>query len=129
MKLVAVPAGVFQHADLREPLRDEVVVADASRARERAWHARRPAKLDVDGLARPDGLVERNAQHRLVEGGPVVRRDERGPIDAVLLADADQGHVDAAEVLEGPAGQRAVAPALLLAHPGRVAVAPGVPVE
>ena len=51
VELMAVPAGVLEDADLRKPLREEVVVADRSRARERARHAGRPGDLDVDGFA------------------------------------------------------------------------------
>ena len=39
VKLMAVPAGVLEDADLRKPLREEVEVADDAGSRERARHA------------------------------------------------------------------------------------------
>ena len=76
MELMAVPAGVFEHADLGKPLRDEVEVADRAGARERARHARRPRDLDGDRFAGRDRAVERHLHHGPIVGVAVVRRDE-----------------------------------------------------
>ena len=51
MELVTVPAGVFQHAKLRKPLRDEVVVTDPPGAVEGARHLRGPGDADGNRFA------------------------------------------------------------------------------
>ena len=73
VKLVAVPAGVLEHAELRKPLRDEEEVSDCPGPRERAWDPRPPLELDVDGLARGDRRRHRHGEHRPVIEIPVIR--------------------------------------------------------
>jgi hypothetical protein len=46
MELVGVPSRIFEDADFREPLAEEVVVVDIAGARKRPWNLRAP--LDVD---------------------------------------------------------------------------------
>ena len=52
----------------------------------------------------------------------------RGSIE-VLAADRERRDVDAAEVFGRPSRERAVAAERLFAHPGRLRVPPGVPVQ
>ena len=57
VELVRVPARILEHAQLREPLGDEVVVADVAGARERPRDLGRPLDLDLDRLVRLDRCV------------------------------------------------------------------------
>ena len=66
VELMAVPAGVFEDADLGEPLREEEEVADGAGPREGAGDFRGPFEQDVDDLARIDLPKERHGQHCLI---------------------------------------------------------------
>src|SRR3954453_16361888 len=66
MKLVTIPAAVFQNADLREPLGDEVIIRNGTRACERSWHLRRPLNVEIDRLAGTYRFREREFRHGLV---------------------------------------------------------------
>ena len=106
VELMAVPARVLEDADLRKPLREEVVVADRAGARERARHARRPGDLDVDRLAGRHRRGERHLCHRPVVQVAVVGRDEahgRGDVDrrAARADELQAGDVDPAPVRLG----------------------------
>ena len=65
VKLVAVPALVLQHAELRKPLGDEEEIADRAGAREGARHVRGPCDLDGRAAAGLDRLRQRHRHHRL----------------------------------------------------------------
>ena len=63
---MAVPAGVFEDADLGEPLCEEEEVADGAGPREGAGDFRGPFVQDVDDFARIDLPKERHGQHCLI---------------------------------------------------------------
>ena len=73
VELVAVPAGVLEHAELRKPVCDEEEVSDGAGPGERSRHPRAPLELDVDRLARRDRRWHRHREHRPVVGIVVVR--------------------------------------------------------
>ena len=76
VELVTVPAGVLEHAELREPLRDEEVVADRAGAIERARHACRPLHDNRDRLTWRDRAWKGHDHHRTVIRIPIVGSDE-----------------------------------------------------
>ena len=117
MELVRVPAGVLEHAELGEPLRDEVVVVDVAGAGERPRNLRRPLDLDRRARARRDRR-DRDGHDRPVVGVAVVGRDEAKVARqvarrAVGRVQADGGDVDRSERVAprrrrtGAAGARA----------------------
>src|SRR3954451_6246482 len=134
MKLVTIPAAVFQDADFREPLGDEVVIRNGTRARERSWHVRRPLNVEIDRLARTYRFRQREFRHGLVLGIPVVRSDE-AKARRDLLCRAATGWDELRRVdhdrrpfggIAGPSGQTGER---TLAHPRGTLVAPGVVIE
>jgi hypothetical protein len=105
VKLVTVPSAVFEHADLRKPLRDEEVVADRAGPRERSRYVRGPRQLDRDRTAGGDRLGKSRGQHRPVVGVAVIGRDEahhRRQVRAGAAADAERRR--RARALVGPTG-------------------------
>src|SRR6188508_1543619 len=76
MKLMAVPAGVLEHADLRKPLRDEEKVSDCAGPRERSRYVRRPCDLDVHCFTRTHCASQRNLRNGAIRGISVIWRDE-----------------------------------------------------
>ncbi len=143
MELMAVPAGVFEHADLGKPLRDEIEVADRAGARERARHARRPRDLDGDRFTGRDRAVERHFHHGAIVGVAVVWRDEArlrhqvGRLTADRLprgldrpwrgGEANAGDVDPAKIrVRALDWRHAAGGRALLAHPRRGRVSPGI---
>ena len=132
---MAVPAAGFEDADLREPVGDQVVVADGAGPRERARHTRYPLDLDVDRLTGSDRRRERHRHHRPVIRIAVVGGDEgclRRQVDGEAVAggqESDAGDVNPAPVRLRPVVQREVEAEDPLAHPGRAGVPPGVVVE
>ena len=76
MKLVTVPAGVFQHPQFREPLGDEVVVANHSGPCEGSGHPRGPLNLELNRIAGTNRSRERQFCHCPVVGITIVRRNE-----------------------------------------------------
>ena len=75
VELMAVPAAILEHADLRKPLGDEEVVVDDAGSREGPRHVRRPRDLDLDAAARRDRRVERDVGNRPIVRVAVVGRD------------------------------------------------------
>ena len=132
------PAGL-EHADLREPLREEEVATDRAGPGEGARHLGGPLDLEIDRIAGAHLDGERDADHGLVVHVAVVGLDEvqlRGEVHggrgtgAEEAQGATDGHVR--EVLERPVradsaarGRRQEA----LPQERRAGVLPGVPVE
>ena len=133
VELVAVPARFFEHADLREPLGDEVVRPDRAGAGDRARNARGPGEFDVDGLARAHRRGQRDVQHRPVVRVPVVGRHETGAGQHVDRRRRSRDEPDGRDVDGGGSARAgratAVARERRFAHPGGAVVTPRVVIQ
>ncbi len=76
VELVRVPALVLQHAQLGEPLGDEVVVAHVAGARDRLRHLGGPLDVHFHAVPWRHRLIQRHAQHGAVVLVAVVGSDE-----------------------------------------------------
>ena len=133
MELMAVPAAVLEHANLRKPLPEEVEVADHPGAGEGARDMRGPVDRERDAAAGRYDRGQRHFGHRPVVQVPIVGRDEAQPGlkiggGAVQAQQPDAGQIDRGQVGLGAIRCRA-AGKTDLTHPGRIGVAPGVVVE
>jgi hypothetical protein len=130
MELVRVPfTGILKHAELWEPVRDEVVLAEPARARERPRHLRGPGDVDVNRLARQHRRGQRHRQHRAVLHVSIVRRHKRRAGAKILAARHNGQEIDRPPVVLGPDHLRTTGREGLLAHPRRVRIPPRVPVQ
>jgi hypothetical protein len=132
VKLVRVPAAVFEHAQLREPLGDEVIVVDVTRAGERPGNFRRPLDLDLNRLVRLDLEGQVGCHHRPVIRIPVVRGNEPDRRHQIggwrgSLARADRRDVHCPPCIASYDRGATREPAF--AQPCGLRVAPGVPVK
>ena len=83
VELMRVPASVFEHAKLREPLSDEEVVANHSRSIERARNLCGPVQANLDGLPWLDWRRQRDRHHRTVICIAVIGCDEATIVEAL----------------------------------------------
>ena len=141
VKLMGVPPGVFEHADLREPLPHEEEVAHEAGAMERARHLGGPLDFEFRNLVRRDRRRERHGHDRPVVRIVVVGRKEPhawrqihlilrrvvGGWRPVRREETHVGDVDAAPGVRSGSHRRAGQ--TLLAHPGGSGVPEGIPVE
>ena len=122
VELVAVPAGILQHADLRKPLCHEVEITDGAGAREGPRHPGGPGDLDVERFPGRDGAIERHFQDRPVVRVAVVGRDKphagRDVPGGGAANEADAGHINPAPVRFRAVDERRIAAAEApLPHP------------
>ena len=121
VELPAVPAGVLEDADFREPVRDEKEIAKRAGARVGPRYPRGPREIKVQRFSRLHRTVQRDRQHRLVRGIAVVRSDipsaEQQILNAVRSGERQRREIDGGAVLVRPFGERAVAAERLLAQP------------
>ena len=124
---MTVPAFVLEDAELREPLRDEKEVADGAGAGECARHVGRPRHLDRRARTGSDRLGQRDQHHSFVIR-VVVRGDVPFGVGEIAPEGLHSRHLDPAPVV---CRRRALSSAdeRPLAHEGRAAVLPGVPVQ
>ncbi len=128
MELVAVPAGVFEDADLREPLCDEEEVALVSRARRDARQMGHEVERDGDGVAGKRRPRQRDLGDRAVVEVAVVGRDEphRGEQVRSVRGERESRDLDRAPGFRDGA---AAAPPAVLAPERRERVAEGIEVK
>src|SRR5678815_3870282 len=130
MELMSVPSGVFEDTDFREPLPEEVVIVDVTGARKRTRNLRAPLDVDIHRSIRRDGLRQRHRRNRPVRRIAVVRRNEAN-VRPQVIAPVER---DAKRLDIGPTPcirpwRRVVSGKAALTQPGRLRVAPRVPVE
>ena len=132
VELMTVPALVLEHAQLREPLSDEEIIADHAGASDRPRHVGRPGELNRCGGAGRNRLGERDRHDGLIVGIAIVRRDDvhgPGEIRTRGRGEPERGDVDARTVLGRRRLGRAGAAECALAHEGGPIVLPGIPVQ
>ena len=76
VELVRVPARILQHAHLREPLGDEVVVVHVAGACKRTGNLARPFHFDIERFLRLHRERQRYRHHRAIGGIAVVGREK-----------------------------------------------------
>ncbi len=134
VKLVRDPPIAFEYTDLREPVRDEVVVANRAGPAEGARHARSPRNAQRDFAPGCHRSRQSHVGQRTVVPIAVIRlneRQRRRQIDtdvAGVIGQPNRRDIDVRPVIR----LRFVSPffsQLVLAHPRRGGVPPAVPVQ
>ena len=136
MKLVRVPALLFENRDLGKPLGDEKEIPTKSGTRERARDLRIPAQLDLGDAPGLDRLQKRYDHERPVFGVSVVGSVEPRPAGQVdtgnthVGEELDRGNVRIAPItLLGVVTIPATGTEARLEEPRAFVVAPRVPIQ